>query len=579
MKLLKAIAGFTLSMFRDNRAELVVVLCALLLYAPAIGWGLPNAINSELTHPWSPDDIAPLGPLTEVHNTFIEAKPNRFVAYPLMHYGIVTVAYLPYLSYLLVSGALAKPSAVFPYGFLDPVESLRLLALIARSVTVLMAAGTVLAACLLGRSLWNRTCGLVAGVFVMLLYPMFYYSRTGNLDVPALFWAALGLVVYARIVRDAYTVRRAIWLGIFAALSAGTKDQGATLFLLMPLAMLPLEFRRREAQSHAKKVRVWIPAAVTVAAGALAYLVSSGFIFRPERFLAHVNFILGGGTVYFGHPATVQGYAQLALEIIQLLADSMSWPLLILALIGIGVSLFHDRRALTLLLPVLGLLLIVIVPTRYVELRFVMPIGFVLAVFAAIPIGLGLRSPLTQVRAAVVLVLILICVLPLTRGLDLTHAMLWDSRYAAADWFKQSAGAGDHIEFFGPYSKLPHFRSDVQLVRAVKFVGTSEGVRYTNEEISEMGREIKQRASRYVLVMPDHSSKPEFPYGITCPTELYSLLRDGSLGYRRIAYFETPPLMPWADRPPLDYPVVNPPIEIFVRTTAVEQSQLSPQDH
>jgi len=560
---------------RDHRTELLLALCALVLYVPAMSWGLPNATGPELIQPWGPDDIAPLGPLAEFHNTFLEAKADRFLAYPLMHYWIVAMAYGPYLLYLLATGAVSSPVSTFPYGLLDPSHTLRVLSLIARSVTVLMAAGTVVAAYHVGVSLWDRTRGLLAALFVMLLYPMFYYSRTGNLDVPALFWAALGLVVYARILREGFTLDRGIWLGTFAAMSAGTKDQSAALFLLMPFVLLPLHFRRL-ARNRAQDLEIsrWRAPASTVVAGLLVYLVSSGFVFRPERYFAHVSFIAGIGpksAVHFGHPATWAGYVGLLHESIGLLNDMMSGPLLALAAFGILMAALRDRLALALIVPAIGLFSIVIVPTHHVEMRYLMPVGFVLACFAAFPLGSGILSKRTTIRAASVFLTLGICTLPLLYGIDLTYAMLRDSRYATADWLNARLQPGDHVEFFGPHQKLPHLKGKVKLARAVKFIGTDRNVRYTPAEIQAMAREIADRAPDIILVIPDHSSSPQYPFGTTCPVGLYNLLRDGSLGYQLAAEIETPPLFSWLLRPPLDYPAVNPPVQIFSRVTRSER--------
>jgi hypothetical protein len=42
-------------------------------------------------------------------------------------------------------------------------------------------------------------------------------------------------------------------------------------------------------------------------------------------------------------------------------------------------------------------------------------------------------------------------------------------------------------------------------------------------------------------------------------------LVNGSLGYRLVARFQTPRLMPWLPRPFLSYSTVNPPVQIFAR--------------
>jgi hypothetical protein len=551
---------------RRHRAECFLALAAIFLYAPGIVWGLPNATGPEFTQPWGHDDISPLGPLTEIHSTVAHSMANRYLAYPLLHYGVVGLAYGPYLLCLLATGGLRNPATTFPYGLQDPVAALRVLTLIARGVTLTMAVGTVLAAFRAAEVFWDRARGLLAGVFAMLLYPMFYYSRTGNLDVPALFWGALGLVVYARILREGYTVRNGVGLGIFAALSAATKDQGASLFLLLPLVLLPLAFQGRPGVEGRER---WLAPAVTVAAGLLVYLVASGFVFQPGRYLAHVAWVLGrrpDSPELYGYAPTWAGYAGLLREVGHEVIASMSVPLCVAALVGAVMVGAREPLGLALLVPALGVLVTFILPARVPEVRYALPISFLLVWFAAVPVAAGLRSQRAAVRVASALLAAALCILPLLRGVDLTYAMLRDSRYDAARWLNASAEDGNRVEFFGPDQKLPRLKGSLAVSRAVRFVGSMQGVHYSPEEIEAMAAGIAARAPDYVLVIPDHSSLADFPYGITCPNELYDRLRDGSLGYRLAARFETPPLIRWVRRPALvKYPLVNPPVQIFAR--------------
>ena len=60
----------------------------------------------------------------------------------------------------------------------------------------------------------------------MLSYLMCYHSGTGDLsDVPAFFWSACGLVVFATVLVDGLTPRRAAWLGVLAASGDGQNER------------------------------------------------------------------------------------------------------------------------------------------------------------------------------------------------------------------------------------------------------------------------------------------------------------------------------------------------------------------
>jgi 4-amino-4-deoxy-L-arabinose transferase-like glycosyltransferase len=45
----------------------------------------------------------------------------------------------------------------------------------------------------------GERAAILAAVFVICCYPMFYYSRTGNVDVPMLCFIALAVAAFARI--------------------------------------------------------------------------------------------------------------------------------------------------------------------------------------------------------------------------------------------------------------------------------------------------------------------------------------------------------------------------------------------
>jgi len=75
----------------------ILTLAAIALYAPMMGWGIPHATAPDRTRPFSVDDILPLEPLAEMHNTFVVSKPDRNYGYPWWHYFVVAVAYAPYV--------------------------------------------------------------------------------------------------------------------------------------------------------------------------------------------------------------------------------------------------------------------------------------------------------------------------------------------------------------------------------------------------------------------------------------------------------------------------------------------------
>ena len=193
-----------------RRTATWIALAAIALYLPLVGWGAPVATGPDRVLSFATDDVLPLGPLAEMHNTFVESKPDRNYAYPWWHYFTLACFQAPYLAWLKVSGGMEAPAPVYPFGLADPVGALRVLTWIGRAVSVAMAAGVAVCGYLFARTLWGQRAGVVAAILTALNPWTVYYARTGNLDVPALFWSAIGFVFFARILAHGRTTRNVL---------------------------------------------------------------------------------------------------------------------------------------------------------------------------------------------------------------------------------------------------------------------------------------------------------------------------------------------------------------------------------
>ena len=76
-------------------------------------------------------------------------------------------------------------------------------------------------------------------------------AKTANTDVPYLFWFALSMVFYLRVLDGLRTRDFAIFAAL-AALSVCTKDQAYGLYLLMPLPIVMQLWRARRLFSFSK---------------------------------------------------------------------------------------------------------------------------------------------------------------------------------------------------------------------------------------------------------------------------------------------------------------------------------------
>ena len=527
-----------------RRTAVILFLTALALYTPAIWWGLPYATAADRIRPWGSDELAPLGPLAELYSVATRS-PVYNPQYPLFQYVMEAGFAAPYMGYLRLTGRFSHPSTTFPYGLSDPVSALRALTLLERLVNLLMAAGVVVAAWRLGSRLWNPAAGIGAGVCVLLLYPMFYYSRTSNVDMGALFWTALGLLAIVECLRDGFTPARAAWVGLLAALATATKDSSYAAFVPLGLIVLAAEALRlrRAGQSW---LGIWKPAATLIAVGAAVYVVASGAVFDPARYRGHVAFVLHGSSVpgsvspfYFSTPATLAGYAALLRKTLGALDASLGLPMLLAAVAGAAFCARYARATLVLLAACAGLVAGVILPVRFVEFRFVLLIAFILALYAGYALSMvARRSP-----HAAALCVIMVCGWALVRGEDLTLQMLHDSRYETARWLKDHARPGDLIGYYGSPLKLPAIAPDIQIAAMPGQFDPTPPLSHPPE---------------FILVIPQQVFEPVHERSL--PESGYLALSNGSTGYVKVRRLQAPSL--FKQRP---VTFVNPPVEIYVR--------------
>jgi 4-amino-4-deoxy-L-arabinose transferase-like glycosyltransferase len=547
----------------------ILLLFALAIYLPGINWGIPQPTNNDLTHGWGNDDLVPLAPLAEMHNTFVVAKPDRNIAYPWFHYFLVGSAYSPYLVYLKLTGGISQPAPAYPFGLTDPIAVFRHLSWIGRTVTLLLAFATVLGAYFTGKYLWGRTAGLFSGLFTMLMFPMAYYARLGNLDVPVLGWTSLGLAVFALSLRNGLTVKRGAWFGALVALALATKTQAFGSFLLLAPVLLWLHLKSGNEGTLWRWTSRWAAPAAACLGCLITYVFASGIPVDPTRYKQHTAklFLASTQIFYLRYPATLAGFAAHARDVCGYLVDVISWPVLIIAGLGVMLAIRKDRRSLVMVLSALGFFLMLL-PVRFSKIHYLLPVALPLNLFAGYAIARGIKAR-AGVRMITICVAIVAIGFLLAETLDLTHDMIYDSRYAASNWLNQNTQAGDAMVYFGAGMGIPPMRADVEKIKVF--------------QRRQALPSIQDRKPDLVLVMPldfnEDRKRVEWRHGRHSiysdylPANVYEKLVDGSLGYRLVAQFQTPRLFPWLNRPFLSYATVNPPIQIFARADRAGEMQ------
>jgi hypothetical protein len=528
-----------------NRLELALALLALALYLPGLGWGLPYANAPVRLRGWAIDAITPLGPLTEIHGILVGHGESAYLGYPLLHYFVLGLAYAPVLAILWLSGDFSRPSAAYPFGFADAVFALQLLEIVARLVTATMAAVTIVATYRIGRILWDRSSGVLASLFLMLSYPMFYYTRTGNLDVPVLMWTGLGLVVFANGLVSGLTMRRAVWLGVLCALAISTKEQAWGVFVVLPIPVVVSHLHGPGALGGRRLLRL---GAAAFAASIVTYTLASGLAAAPARHLAHLQWMASDEA--FSLQQTVPRSLAGSITILAMAVEHV-WhaigPTLALAALGLAIIAAREPSKLWIALPAVGHFLFVLLPVGFALLRYVMPIVLVASVLAGRAVAIGLSAS-GRSKALTVGALAASLGWNLVLGYDLTYQMWRDSRYTAAVWLRENLRPGDRVGHVISPSSLPAIDPRIEYVLIPQRPSASADI-------------VRVRPDAIIL-MPDWTTPRGGGRPAFFPADAERGLVDGSLGYRLAASFKTPSLV---NSNKLDYPTVNPIIRIFVR--------------
>jgi len=426
-----------------------------------------------------------------------------------------------------------------------------------------MASGTVVLAAAFVRRLTGSAAAswLTAGA-VATIGPLVYYGRTSNVDAAALFWVMLGLYLAAEALREGFTTRRAVLLGIVAAAGIATKDQQYAVFIGIAAVLLHGHLRPPATRLHPNS-RSWRPPLAGLAVASASYLLVSGALLLPRWFAGHVEFIRHGSSqamppemlalvnTYGSNPATLAGYAQVGADAAAQLIAAIGLPLLGLGVVGAILLLRREPRiAALLLVPSLALVAGVIVPVRFVLPRFLLPIEVVACLLGGVALAEGLRS--TRWRRTVQLVAVVGLGWTVTRGGDLTWQMLGDSRYETSRWIQHNLQPADTLGFYGARFKLPPLHREL--------IVTPAPGQYLPEEVYGAAGPLAE-APQFIIVVPQLVSELEHEWNV--PDSLFKGLMDGSLGYQQVLAIQTPALFP---RPLLVAPAVNPPVRLFART-------------
>jgi hypothetical protein len=323
----------------------------------------------------------------------------------------------------------------------------------------------------------------------------------------------------------------------------------------------------------------WRTWGVAILAGFVALGVGSGLFIDPVRYYRHLMFLAGRveavpgeATISTALPMTPSGHIEALTWQVTGSSAILTAAGLALAIGGVLWFVPRSRQARLLLLPALTYSIVVFFLLRAEQIRYLLPLAFVLALFAGAAVDAGLRAPARVYAAAVSVLFALTVSIGALRLVDLTYAMVRDSRYEAARWLETRLVNGDRVEYFGSSQKLPRLPAGVTLQRATAYRGLFSRHDTSSARADSIVREWATRRPAMVIVIPDHTSPwPDAPFDASMPPSLFRALESGELPYRRVARFETAPLLPWIRRRPLEYPMVNPPVHIYAPDASVSR--------
>jgi hypothetical protein len=522
------------------RALAWILAASFLLNVAGIGWGLPGS--------WVAIELKPAYVLGALSQHF---SHGWFDAYPPVHFYLLSAAWSP----LLLLSWLDRIS-------FDGTVGYTLLVLVSRFVSLIMAAGIVIAACVCGTRAFGRRAGLAAAAIVALITPFLYYAKTANVDVPYLFWWALSMVFFLQLLEGGRLLNYVMFAAA-ATLSVCTKDQAYGLYLLLPPVIVVQIWREnRAALVPAAFWRALIDRRLIGAAAtsALLFALSQNLLFNFGGFMEHVRFITGPGSVaYRVYEPTLAGHVELLRETIRLIQISMGWPLFLVGVAGMLMALAAPRFrriAIWLLAPVASYYLGFINVILYNYDRFVIPMCFVLAIFGGLVFDRLLSLPALARRWGIAAAGAAFAY-TLLYSATVDVLMISDSRYAAERWMQEHVRRTDLVGVSGLREYLPRF-GDLHL-----------------EDITSL-EELRQEHPEYVVLNADYARAVprETAWG-----QMIAGLQGGALGYRRVGLFRHPSPWPWL---PSGHPDligarqetvvfstlrnINPTIEIFQRT-------------
>ncbi len=429
-----------------------ILLLAALLRLPGLFWGLPASDG------WDDDGIAPRNFLVGLAQTY---TPGSHFTYPPLHMILLALLTLPGWLLAIFSAPTLHPHDVIAE--IIHVPYMTFFAVVARLVSAAMSLATIYLVGRMAALVAGRRAGWFAAAACTICAAFTYYSQVSNLDGPYLFWSALSLLAWMRLIA-AHDMKQMRYATLAAAAAIATKDQAYAVFILSIPAVLAFWFvlddwPQQNAKPLVARLLVWSGVSLVL------LLLVDGAFFNPAGFAARIAFLTGPASQdYTQYSADWSGRMRLLTDMAVYFTRYYPVPFALLAGFGIGICGRQLRAkaptAVAGLLPLLALLSFTLafnLTTLRSEVRFLLPQAVFLAVYAGVAADkiFDWPRPWLSVAARTFLGAVLLAGIYGCAGI--LAAFAEDPRYDAEHWLMAHIQPGTMVETYGLNAYLPRF--------------------------------------------------------------------------------------------------------------------------
>ena len=358
-------------------------------------------------------------------------------------YGILFVA-------LKLSGIVNSAAEFANYYFRDPSAFF----LIGRATSAAIGAANVYLIYRIGRLAYSASAGLIAAAFLAVNVLHAKLSHYIIVDVPMACLATATMYFAVKIAMGG-SGRDYIWAAILAALATTTKV--TAILLVVPLTLshyLHIVRGGNGLREFVLDKSLWRAFAAFI----VVYTITTpGIVLHFGDFIGFMTskFEIGvsGSSVAAvggGVQESMLADTNLFVFYFDAIKDSMTWPVFLISLIGIGYALWRRKRADIVLLSCIFIFYLVLSmtkDTREFFPRYILPVIPLIALLGARLLDdiLGRLTRLRKMPAGILLV-VLLGIMPASRiAADNYLITQKDTRAIASEWFEDKVPAGSRV--------------------------------------------------------------------------------------------------------------------------------------